>query len=267
MINFPPGSRALVTGAAGDIGRACAVRLAAGGADVVLGDLPSRVDDLYDTASICRGSGVMVTVSPFDVTDHGGVERAVDDATSETGPPTLLVNCAGYQGRFVSTPQYPPDDVVRVLAVNVTGLMAVTGAITRRLVDLGEAGAVVNLASRAARGSPNTPAYCASKAAVIGFTRAAALDLAPHGIRVNSVSPAFIGPGEMWDRQVDQQASAASQYYGDDSATVERQMLSKVPMRRVGSVEEVASVIAWLLSDEASYVTGEDVLVSGGITG
>lgn len=260
------GGRALVTGAAGDIGRACAVRLAGAGADVVLADLPGRTDDLDETARRCRTSGGTVTVAAFDVTDSEDVERAVE-AASGTRPPDLLVNAAGYQGRFVSTPWYPSDDVARVMAVNVTGLITVTGMITRRLVDRGAPGAVVNLASRAARGSPNTPAYCASKAAVIGFTRAAALDLAPHGIRINSVSPAFIGPGEMWDRQVHEQASVPSQYYGDHPATVEQQMLARVPMRRLGSVDEVASVVLWLLTDAASYVTGEDVLVSGGITG
>lgn len=266
MICQLSGRSALVTGAAGDIGRACAARLATAGADVVLGDLPGREDGLDETASICRDAGVTATVAAFDVTDPEAVERAVGEA-SGTGPPSLLVNGAGYQGQFVSTPWYPSDDVARVLAVNLTGLMTVTSAITRRLVDLGAVGAVVNLASRAARGSPNTPAYCASKAAVIGFTRAAAGDLAPYGIRINSVSPAFIGPGEMWDRQVHEQASVPSQYYGDDPATVEQEMLSKVPMRRLGSVGEVASVVLWLLSDDASYVTGEDVLVSGGIVG
>lgn len=260
------GQRALVTGAAGDIGRACARGLAAAGAAVVLGDLPGRVDDLEETASTCRDVGATADVVPFDVTTPLDVRRAVDEANAATGPVTLLVNCAGYQGQFASTPYYPVDDITRVMAINVTGLMAVTMAVTRAMVDVGATGSVVNLASRAARGSPNTPAYCASKAAVIGFTRAAARDLAPHGIRINSVSPAFVGPGEMWDRQVRAQASVPSQYYGDDPATVEQEMLTKVPMRRLGSLDEVASVVTWLLSSDASYVTGEDVLVSGGIT-
>lgn len=260
--------RALVTGAAGDIGRACALRLATAGADVVLGDLPGRGGDLEETARSCRDRGVAASVLPFDVTDPDDVERAVGVAVAAGDRPvSMLVNCAGYQGRFASTPWYPAEDVARVMAVNVTGLMGVTSAVARSLVEVGAAGSVVNLASRAARGSPNTPAYSASKAAVIGFTRAAALDLAPHGIRVNSVSPAFIGPGEMWERQVRQQARVASQYYADDPATVEQQMLDRVPMRRLGSLPEVASVVLWLLSEASSYVTGEDVLVSGGITG
>lgn len=266
MIAQLHGKRVLVTGAAGDIGRACARRLATAGAQVVLGDLPRRADDLEETARLCREAGVAARVVAFDVTDPVDVERAIEVANTGSVPTTLLVNSAGYQGRFASTPDYPVDDVARVMAINVTGLMAVTIAMTRALVDAGATGAVVNIASRAARGSPNTPAYCASKAAVIGFTRAAARDLAPHGIRVNSVSPAFIGPGDMWDRQVRAQASLPSQYYADDPGTVERQMLRKVPMRRLGRLAEVASAVSWLLSDHASYITGEDLLVSGGIT-
>jgi NAD(P)-dependent dehydrogenase (short-subunit alcohol dehydrogenase family) len=108
------------------------------------------------------------------------------------------------------------------------------------------------------------PAYSASKAAVIGLTKAAAKDLAPMGIRVNAVSPAFIGPGRMWDTQVARQAAAGSQYYATDPDAVAAQMIELVPMRRYGSVHEVANVVAFLLSDAASYVNGVNLEVSGG---
>lgn len=107
-------------------------------------------------------------------------------------------------------------------------------------------------------------AYSASKAAVIGLTLSAAKDLAPLGIRVNTISPAFIGPGAMWDRQVELQASTPSPYFPDDPAEVARQMIGMVPLRRYGSVEEVAAVAAFLLSDDASYVTGTNTEISGG---
>ena len=84
-------------------------------------------------------------------------------------------------------------------------------------------------------GAPNMPAYSASKAAVIGLTKAAAKDLAPHGIRVNAVSPAFIGPGRMWENQVARQAEAGSQYYATDPDAVAAQMIDMVPLRRYGS--------------------------------
>jgi NAD(P)-dependent dehydrogenase (short-subunit alcohol dehydrogenase family) len=114
-------------------------------------------------------------------------------------------------------------------------------------------------------GAANMPAYSASKGAVMSLTRAASKDLAPLRIRVNAISPAFIGPGRMWDRQVALQAQAASQYYSTDPGVVAQEMVAMVPMRRMGSVEEVAATVMWLLSDESSYLTGQNIVISGGI--
>lgn len=108
-------------------------------------------------------------------------------------------------------------------------------------------------------------AYGASKFAVVGLTETAAKDLAPHGIRVNAISPAFIGPGFMWDRQVQLQAEAGSQYFSSDSEIVAQQMIDSVPMRRYGGVDEIPGTVSYLLSDDASYVTGINVPISGGI--
>ena len=113
-------------------------------------------------------------------------------------------------------------------------------------------------------GAPNMAGYSASKAAVIGLTKSSAKDLAPFNIRVNAISPAFIGPGAMWDRQVELQASAGSQYFSADPAEVATQMISTIPMRRFGSLEEVASVVEFLLSPAASYLTGVNIEISGG---
>ena len=145
----------------------------------------------------------------------------------------------------------------------ITVLEEVAGAMIRASVG----GAVVNTASMAGvSGAPNMPAYSASKAAVIGLTKSAAKDLAPAGIRVNSISPAFIGPGVMWDAQVAAQAAAGSQYYDRSPEVVARQMIDMVPMRRYGSSAEVASVVAFLLSADASYVTGQNIEITGGST-
>jgi NAD(P)-dependent dehydrogenase (short-subunit alcohol dehydrogenase family) len=133
------------------------------------------------------------------------------------------------------------------------------------MIAAGVPGAIVNAASMAALGGPpNMVAYATSKAAVLGLTRTAATDLAPHGIRVNAVSPAFIGPGTMWDRQVELQAATPSPYYSDDAGTVAREMIAQVPLRRYGSVDEVASVVHFLLSDDASYLTGINIEIAGG---
>ena len=242
----------LVTGAAGDIGSAIAEVLVQRGYRLVLADHPAVAEQLDE---LCRRLGVESVT--FDVTDEAAVTAAVEPL----GPLGGLVNNAGYQGVFTSVDRYPLDDARRVIEVNLLGVLNVLAVATRAM----SGGAIVNMASMAGvSGAPNMPAYSASKAAVIGLTKAAAKDLAPRGIRVNAVSPAFVGPGRMWDTQVERQAAAGSQYYATDPETVAAQMIGMVPLRRYGSVHEVASVVAFLLSDDASYVTGVNIEVSGG---
>jgi NAD(P)-dependent dehydrogenase (short-subunit alcohol dehydrogenase family) len=242
----------LVTGAAGDIGAAIADVLAQRGHDLALADHPNAADALEE---LCRRlDAERVT---FDVTDEAAVTAAVEGL----GPLGGLVNNAGYQGVFTTVDRYPLEDARRVVDVNVLGVMTVLAAAARSMTG----GAIVNIASMAGvSGAPNMPAYSASKAAVIGLTKSAAKDLAPKGIRVNAVSPAFVGPGRMWETQVERQAAAGSQYYATDPDAVAEQMIGMVPMRRYGSVHEVATVVAFLLSDDASYVTGVNVEVAGG---
>jgi NAD(P)-dependent dehydrogenase (short-subunit alcohol dehydrogenase family) len=251
----------LVTGAAGDIGAAVAARLASTGNDVILADHPDVASELEDSAERCRGRGGDVATATFDVTD----ERATDAAIGALGRIGGLVNSAGLQGAFAPVQRYPLPDARRIFDVNVLGLLAVLGVVSRQMIEHGGGGSIVNLASMAGvSGAPNMPAYSASKAAVIGLTKAAAKDLAPAGIRVNAVSPAFIGPGRMWDSQVRQQADAGSQYYATDPDEVAAQMIGMVPLRRYGSTDEVARTVVFLLSEEASYVTGVNLEVSGG---
>jgi NAD(P)-dependent dehydrogenase (short-subunit alcohol dehydrogenase family) len=253
-------SAVLVTGAAGDIGGAIAEELAPA-RNVVLADRADRAEALAHRAEACRALGGDVTTVTFDVTD----ERAAGEALAEVGTPGGVVNNAGYQGVFAPVERYPLDDARAVLEINVLGAMTVLAVAARAMVSNGQGGAVVNVASMAGvSGAPNMPAYSASKAAVIGLTKAAAKDLAPAGIRVNAVSPGFIGPGRMWQAQVGEQAAVDSPYYANDPETVARQMLELVPLRRYGSVHEVAAVVAFLLSDAASYLTGLNIEVSGG---
>ena len=260
------GQVALVTGAGGNIGRAVAVELARRGADLVLADLPAATAGLETTRLECRGVRGDLTVETvtFDVREPAAVAEALAAATDRVGVAQLVVNNAGYQGHFANVLDYDLDDLKTVLDVNAFGVFTVLQASGRLLRDAGLGGSIVNVASMAAHGAPNMPAYSMSKGAVVSLTRAAAKDLAPFGIRVNSVSPGFIGPGMMWDRQVALQAETPSPYYADDGETVARQMIEQVPLRRYGSLEEVASVIAFLLSDASGYMTGSDLEIAGG---
>ena len=269
MTRFNADQIVLVTGAAGDIGRAVARRLASDGASLVLADLPAAASRLDETRRLCEAAtsehGATVAIVPFDVTDAQAVTAAIAEVTATHGPTTLLFNNAGYQGEFANIVDADPIEVERVLAVNVTGVFTVLQAVARSLRDTGRRGAIVNTASMAGvGGAPNMAAYSASKAAVIALTKTAAKDLASLGIRVNSVSPGFIGPGAMWDNQVRRQAEVPSIYYADDVAVVAEQMVNQIPLRRYGSLEEVASIVSFLFSDESSYLTGQNIEISGG---
>lgn len=234
---------------------------------MIAADHPVAEARLQATVDACReatGNGE-VTYVTFDVTDATATGHAVRRAAAELATPDLLFNNAGIQGEFVPAHRYPLDDANRVISVNVIGAMNVLTSTAGAMVEGGYDGAIVNMASMAGvSGAPNMMAYSASKAAIIGMTKSAAKDLAPHRIRVNAVSPAFIGPGAMWERQVELQASAATQYFPADPEQVAAMMLGMVPMRRYGSMHEVIDVVLWLLSDRSSYVTGVNVEVSGG---
>ena len=126
---------------------------------------------------------------------------------------------------------------------------------------------IVNTASVAAlRGTPAMVAYSSSKAAILAMTVSSAKDLAPHGIRVNSISPALIGPGFMWTRQNELHAASGSPYFPSDPEQVAQAKIGGVPMKRLGSIDEVIKSVAYLLSDDSSYTTGTNLVVDGGLS-
>ena len=200
------------------------------------------------------------------MTDAASVAGCFDAAIERFGVPDLVFNNAGVQGEILPLQDYPVEDFLFVMDVNALGIFNVLREAARRLREAGMPGAIVNSASMAGvEGAANMPAYSASKGAVMSITRSASKDLAPLGIRVNAISPAFIGEGLMWDRQVQRQAKANTQYYSNDPEIVAKEMIGAVPLRRTGTLDEVAATVLWLLSDEASYVSGHNVIVSGGI--
>ncbi|MBV9388790.1 MAG: SDR family oxidoreductase [Chroococcidiopsidaceae cyanobacterium CP_BM_ER_R8_30] len=256
------GKTILITGGAGDIGQATARRFAADGAAVVLLDL----NEVKLAEVKCELEANQIPVATFccDVTSPLDVANAFAGAIERFKRLDYVFNNAGYQGLFVRTDEYPEDDFEKVININVTGVYRVLKVAAQHMRTVG-GGSIVNMASYAGViGPPNMLAYSASKFAVIGITKTAAKDLAPYQIRVNALSPSLIGPGSLWTRQTKLQAGAQSQYYDTDPKVVEQQMLSSVPMRRLGSLAEVANGVAFLMSDEACYITGFNLEITGG---
>lgn len=256
------GKTILITGGAGDIGQATAQRFAASGAGIVLLDL--------NEANLAKASKALAvhngSIATFccDVSDADQVAQAFKSAINQCGQIDYVFNNAGYQGVFAKTAQYPIEDFQKVIDINVMGVFYVLRAAAQHLQEIG-GGAIVNTASYAGVVGPaNMLAYSASKFAVIGMTQTAAKDLAPDRIRVNSISPSLIGPSAMWTRQTELQAAVGSQYFDRDPKVVEQQMIGSVPMRRLGSLEEVANGVAFLMSNEASYITGFNLEITGG---
>lgn len=256
------GKTILITGGAGDIGKAAAQRFAANGAGVILLDL--NAEKMADVAQELSHYNVPIATFCCNVTAVDQVEQAFVTAVEQFGRIDYVFNNAGYQGVFAKTDEYPEDDFQKVININVIGVFHILKVAAQHLRKLG-GGAIVNMASYAGVvGPPNMIAYAASKFAVVGITQTAAKDLAPYGIRVNALSPSLIGPGFMWTRQTELQAAVGSQYFDADPKVTEQQMIHSVPMRRLGRLEEVANGVAFLMSEEASYITGLNLEITGG---
>jgi 2-hydroxycyclohexanecarboxyl-CoA dehydrogenase len=239
---------ALVTGGAGGIGAATAHRLAAEGARVAVGDVD--LDGACAVAAELDGFG-----TALDVTDTASIGRAVAAVTDALGPVDVLVNNAGTDrfAFFVDTDETLWDFV---LAVNLRGVLACTHAVLPAMHERG--GVIVNVASEAGRvGSQGSATYSAAKAGVIGFTKAIARESARFGVRCNAVAP---GPIET------PLLTSAETQLGELGARLKQGMIDATAVRRIGEPDEVAAVIAFLASDDASYVTGQTVNVSGGLS-
>ena len=179
----------------------------------------------------------------------------------------VLLHIARYQGEIKPTLEYSVDDFRRVMDINVVGMFAVLKAVGTAMKESG-GGVICNTASVAGlRGTPAMVAYASSKAAVICMTVSTAKDLAPYNIRVNSISPALIGPGYMWDRQNELHAASGSPYFARDAETVASNKVAGVPLKRLGSIDEVVKSVAYLLSDDSSYSTATNLVVDGGLAG
>ena len=246
------GKRALVTGAASGIGRATALRLASEGARVHCADLQQEACD--ETAAAIREAGGAASSAALDVSDPDACQAAVGAATSELGGLDLLCNIAGIL-RSAHSATFPIEQWNQMIAVNLSGTFFMTRAALPALEADG-GGAIVNMASVAGlQGVPYGAAYSASKAGVIGLTRSVAAEYSRRRVRVNAVCPGGV---------MTPMTSAGFNVEGEGE--IDPKVLTKLApmMPRVAKPEEIAGLVAYLCSDEASYMTGTTVTIDGG---
>ena len=237
------GKTALVTGAARGIGYAIAARLATDGARVAVLDLDTAV--AKEAAERIGPSALALTA---DVTVAGEVEAAVRQVDAAFGRLDILVNNAGITGRSFPIWELSDEDWRRVIDVDLTSVFYCCRSAVRVMLEQGS-GRIVNIASIAGKeGNPTLVPYSAAKAGVIGLTKALAKEVCARGILVHAVAPAVIGTELL--QQMEQ-------------STVDL-LVSKIPMGRVGRPEEVAALVAWLVSDDCSFTTGAVHDLSGG---
>jgi NAD(P)-dependent dehydrogenase (short-subunit alcohol dehydrogenase family) len=232
------GRTAVVTGAVSGIGAGIAGRLAAEGARVSLWD--------RDAAALARAEAAHKV--PLDVTDADAVHRAAADTVKVLGKIDVLVASAGITGPNAPVAEYPIADWDRVIDVNLNGVFYCNRAVVPFMQRNGY-GRIVNIASIAGKeGNPNAAAYSASKAGVIGLTKALGKELAKTDIRVNCVTPAAVRT-PIFDQMTEEHIDF---------------MLSKIPIGRFGGIDEVTALVCWLASEECSFSTGAVFDVSGG---
>src|ERR687887_277672 len=242
-----------VSGAGRGIGRAIALRLAAGGDEVAVADI--RTGDAAETVTAIEETGGRALAVELDVTDSASVASAVEQTLDTLGPVEVLVNNAGWDEMrpFVETDEPFWD---RVIEVNFKGCLRLTHATLPGMVDRNW-GRIVNIGSDAGRvGSSLESVYSGAKGAIIAFTKTIAREVARTGVTANSVCP---GPTET-------PMLAEITGAGEEGAKVIEAMTRAVPMKRLGAPEEVAAAVAFLVSEEAGFITGQTLSVSGGLT-
>ena len=237
------GRGAIVTGGASGIGLATAARLLREGARLAVWDRNAAA-----LAALSAELGGAVHTEALDLADPAAVQRAADSTAAALGKIDILVASAGLAGPNFTTWEYPVAEWLRVFDVNVHGVFYCNRAVVPHMMAHGY-GRIVNIASIAGKeGNPNASAYSASKAAVIGLTKSLGKELAKTDIRVNCVTPAAVRT-PIFDQITQQHIDY---------------MLSRIPIGRLGRVEEIAAMICWLASEEVSFTTGAVFDCSGG---
>ncbi len=243
------GKLSLITGASGGIGQGIARRLAEAGATVAVHYRGAREGALACVEAIRRSGGKAIAVQA-ELTDPASVEAAVTAVADELGPIDILVNNAARQ-THAGFEDMDLDEWRAMLAANLDGVFIITKLVTAQMIPRGSGGAVVNIASiEGLQPAPTHGHYATSKAGLIMYTRAAALQFGRHGIRVNSVSPGVIhrdGIEKAWPEGVKRWMEAA-------------------PLGRMGEAEDVADAVLFLASPASRWITGANLVVDGGVT-
>lgn len=246
------GQTAFVTGGASGIGRATAARLAQDGARVAIADL--NLAGAQAVAQSIRADGGEALALAADVSDLAAVQAAVHEAAARLGPVTILVNNAGWD-RIQPFMQNPPELWDKLIAINLKGPIHCCRAVIDGMIAAG-GGKIVSISSDAARvGSTGEAVYAACKGGIISFSKTLARELARHKITVNVVCP---GPTDT--------ALLAEVTGGAQGAKIIDAMTRAVPFRRLGRPEEIAAAVAFFVSADAAFITGQVLSVSGGLT-
>jgi len=240
------GKRALVTGAGRGIGLAAASALADAGAHVTL--VARTRNEIEEAAAAIRARGQKAEALVLDVTDLAAMQAAIVEAE----PFNILVNNAG-TNRPKMLVDVTIEDFDAIMGLNVRAAFFVAQAVARRLMQEKQPGSIINISSQMGHvGAARRTVYCASKHAMEGFTKAMGVELAPHGIRVNTVGPTFL------------ETPLTKPFF--DNAAFKAEVLGKIKLGRLGKVEDVTGAILFLASDASALVTGTSLVVDGGWT-
>jgi NAD(P)-dependent dehydrogenase (short-subunit alcohol dehydrogenase family) len=240
------GRRALVTGAGRGIGLACAAALSQAGAHVVL--VARTTSEVEDVAQAIRRDGGTAEAITLDITDLG----ALNEVIAGLEPFDVLVNNAG-TNRPMAFLEVAVNDFDYMVSLNLRAAFFTAQAVARRMVEFGKRGSIINISSQMGLvGGPNRTVYCATKHGMEGMTKAMAIDLGPHGIRINTICPTFI------------ETPLVRRFLADEA--IRSWIVSRIKLGRMGQVEELMGAVVFLASDASSLMTGSAMVVDGGWT-
>ncbi len=242
----------VITGAGSGIGKACASHFVAEGATVIVADI--NLKSATDTAqSLANQKGKALPIK-MDVTDYDEVAKELQNIVNALGQIDIMVNNAGIMNDLrAPTADHTFDDWDRVIAINQTGVFYCLKASLKHMMNQGH-GSIVNIASLAGlKASGHNLAYSASKFAVVGMTKSAAMEYAPYNIRINAVCPSYTQT-PMLDSVVEKQPG------------IDKKLLRHVPMGRFAEADEIAEAVLWLASQKSKFITGQTITIDGGLS-